>query len=368
MSGAKHEIPEKLGHPSTVAAIRKALVDWYRSNKRDLPWRRVTDPYKIWVSEVMLQQTRVETVIPYYERFIERFPDARTLAEAPEEEVFKAWEGLGYYSRIRNFHSAVKEVVSSCGGKVPDDPETFSRLKGVGPYTVGAVLSIAYGKRIPAVDGNVMRVYSRLFALTDDIASQRTRKKMEAIGWKLVPEECPGDFNQALMELGATCCTPASPQCLFCPVRSFCDAYAQGLERELPVKKKQKQPLKEEVIMGIVECEGRILMEKRPRGGLLGGMYGLPVMKIQPGDTVSETMGKFCDAFRASVTNTSIEGRFEHVFSHRHWMVTVVRARTQRMFIPDQGEWEWLSADERKKKPSSKVFLKALGCIGDQIP
>jgi A/G-specific adenine glycosylase len=360
MSGQQDPVlPERVNDETVVSTIRRELLEWYRLNKRDLPWRKVRDPYKIWVSEIMLQQTRVDTVIPYYERFIERFPDPWTLASAPEEEVVKAWEGLGYYSRVRNFHSAVKEVVASYGGKVPDDSEMISKLKGIGSYTAGAILSIAYGKKVPAVDGNVMRVFSRLFAIEDDIASSKTRKKMEAIAWRLVPDDVPGDFNQALMELGALICTPSSPQCLFCPIRPACDAFERGLERTLPRKKKQKPPKREHVAFARFMSGGKLLLEKRSEVGLLAGMWGLPTIKVPKGASALRTIKKFCDENGIPATNYLVEGAFEHVFSHRHWCVTVVRVEVQNPdFLLLEG-WVWLDERELDTKPISNVYRKA---------
>ncbi len=198
------------------------LLEWYMENKRDLPWRRHRDPYYIWVSEIMLQQTRVDTVIPYFKRFIERFPTVEALADAPEQDVLKCWEGLGYYSRARNLQAAAKQVKELHGGQVPDDRAAVFALKGVGPYTAGAILSIAFNKPEPAVDGNVMRVLSRYFLIEEDIMKGSTRALMEGLVTELIPEGRASDFNQALMELGALVCTPKSPHCLTCPVMEHC--------------------------------------------------------------------------------------------------------------------------------------------------
>jgi A/G-specific adenine glycosylase len=256
------------------------LLDWYERNKRDLPWRRDRDPYRIWVSEVMLQQTRVDTVIPYYERFMRRFPTIRHLAEAPEEEVLKLWEGLGYYSRARNLQAGARQVVERHGGVVPDDRAALSALKGIGPYTAGAILSIAYGKPEPAVDGNVMRVMSRYFLLADDVAKPSARARIERLAASIIPEGRAGDFNQAVMELGALVCTPKSPGCLLCPVLAHCAGRAAGRERELPVKSKAKPPRPEARMAALVEGRGRhagkVLVRRRPEGGLLARMWELP--------------------------------------------------------------------------------------------
>ncbi|WP_127463044.1 A/G-specific adenine glycosylase, partial [Paenibacillus elgii] len=256
------------------------LLSWYRRHKRDLPWRRSRNPYHIWVSEIMLQQTRVDTVIPYFNRFMDKFPTVEALAEAPEDEVLKAWEGLGYYSRARNLQSAVREVKERYGGVVPDTKEEVSSLKGVGPYTTGAILSIAYNKPEPAVDGNVMRVLSRYFLIEDDIMKGSTRVSMEKLAQELIPEGAAGDFNQALMELGALVCTPKSPSCLTCPVMAHCAGRAAGVEESLPVKTKAKPPRPERryavVIEGAAEHAGRVLIRQRPAEGLLARLWELP--------------------------------------------------------------------------------------------
>lgn len=260
------------------------LLEWYRRVRRDLPWRRSRDPYRIWISEIMLQQTRVETVIPYYNRFMELFPTVDKLADAPEEQVLKAWEGLGYYSRARNLQTAAREIVERHGGMMPDTPEGVRGLRGIGPYTAGAVLSIAFNKPEPAVDGNVMRVLSRYFELEEDIAKPSTRIGIEKLAKSLIPEGTAGDFNQALMELGATVCTPKAAHCLPCPVMEFCGARLAGRVEELPVKAKAKPPRPERravaLIEGTGENAGRILVRQRPEGGLLARLWELPHVQL----------------------------------------------------------------------------------------
>ncbi|QYR22708.1 A/G-specific adenine glycosylase [Paenibacillus sp. sptzw28] len=258
----------------------RELLSWYLENKRTLPWRMNRDPYRIWVSEVMLQQTRVDTVIPYYERFMEKFPTAAALAEAPEAEVLKCWEGLGYYSRARNLQAGAGEVVSRHGGTVPDDKEAVSALRGIGPYTAGAIMSIAFNRPEPAVDGNVMRVLSRYFCLEDDIAKPSTRVKIEKLAASLIPEGSAGDFNQGLMELGALVCTPKSPGCLTCPVMAHCEGRMAGKEHTLPVKTKAKPPRPETrlaaLVVGTGEHAGKVLVRQRQESGLLARMWELP--------------------------------------------------------------------------------------------
>jgi len=267
---------------ATEAAVyfSRELLQWYRANKRDLPWRKNHDPYRIWVSEVMLQQTRVDTVIPYYERFMDKFPTAIALAEAPEEEVLKCWEGLGYYSRARNLQAGAREVVERHNGIVPDDKVAVSALRGVGPYTSGAIMSIAFNRPEPAVDGNVMRVLSRYFCLEDDIAKPSTRIGIEKLASSLIPEGAAGDFNQGLMELGALVCTPKSPGCLTCPVMEHCEGRMAGKEHILPIKTKAKPPRPETrvatLIAGTGSREGQVLVRQRAASGLLAQMWEIP--------------------------------------------------------------------------------------------
>ncbi|AGT30878.1 DNA glycosylase [Geobacillus genomosp. 3] len=304
--------------------FQRDLLEWFARERRDLPWRQDRDPYKVWVSEVMLQQTRVETVIPYFEKFMEQFPTLEALAEAEEDEVLKAWEGLGYYSRVRNLHAAVKEVKERYGGKVPDTPEQFSRLKGVGPYTVGAVLSLAYGVPEPAVDGNVMRVLSRLFFVTDDIAKPSTRKRFEQIVREIMAYENPGAFNEALIELGALVCTPRRPSCLLCPVQSHCRAFAEGVPEELPVKTKKtavKQvPL---AVMVLIDEGGRILIRKRDHTGLLANLWEFPSCEMN-GEGDKETLEKmFLNEQGFKIKLEEPIASFDHAFSHLVWKLTV---------------------------------------------
>ncbi|MDR0139445.1 A/G-specific adenine glycosylase [Metabacillus idriensis] len=313
-------------HSLNIEDFRKDLISWYLLEKRDLPWRLNQDPYKIWVSEIMLQQTRVDTVIPYFLAFTEKFPTLEALAEADEEDVLKAWEGLGYYSRVRNLHSAVKEVVSSYGGIVPDTPEEISKLKGVGPYTKGAILSIAYNVPEPAVDGNVMRVMSRILSIWEDIAKPKTRKIFENILYEVISKEQPSEFNQALMELGAIICTPTSPSCLMCPVREHCHAFDEGVQRELPVKSKKKKPKQITMAAAVLKDEeGHYYIHKRNSSGLLANLWEFPNCETTI-DIVSqkEQLVKFLsDEYETEAELEPLTGTIQHVFSHIVWNISV---------------------------------------------
>ena len=302
------------------------LISWFQEEQRDLPWRKDQDPYKVWVSEIMLQQTRVDTVIPYFNRFIEQFPTIEALSSAEEEKVLKAWEGLGYYSRARNLHSAVKEVNEKYEGQVPDNPKEISTLKGVGPYTAGAILSIAYGIPEPAVDGNVMRVLSRILYITNDIAKPATRKIFEEAVRTLISHENPSYFNQALMELGAIVCTPTSPSCLLCPVREHCIGFNEGVQNELPIKtkgKKQREALMAAVVLK--DREGRTLIHKREEKGLLANLWEFPNIEIVlPFESEKTQLEKFLRSeYGAEVELGKMVGEIDHVFSHLIWKIHV---------------------------------------------
>lgn len=324
--------------------FQQDLVNWYNTEKRDLPWRRERDPYKIWVSEIMLQQTRVDTVIPYFNRFMDQFPTIESLANADEEAVMKAWEGLGYYSRVRNLQSAVKEVSEQYGGTVPADRNEFLSLKGVGPYTGGAVLSIAYGLPEPAVDGNVMRVLSRILTIWADIAKPSTRKVFEEAVRHLMYEEDPSSFNQALMELGAMICTPTSPACLLCPVQNHCQAFEEGVQRELPVKTRKKSDKK--IHMGALVLrapDGTVLIEKRPESGLLAKLWQFPNMELPAGTNPRGALMSFMEAEYDITVQIAPEKLMEitHVFSHLTWVIDVYtgiveekKQKTQALFVP----------------------------------
>ncbi|WP_339214131.1 A/G-specific adenine glycosylase [Solibacillus sp. FSL W8-0372] len=305
-----------------IKQFRKALVTWYLEEQRDLPWRHTKEPYQIWVSEVMLQQTRVDTVIPYYSRFIEKYPTAESLAYTPEEELLKMWEGLGYYSRVRNLQAGVREVVEVYGGKVPDNRVDISKLKGVGPYTAGAILSIAYGKPEHAVDGNVMRVLSRVLNIDADIALPKTKKIFEEAVTKLIDVENPSAFNQGLMELGALICTPTSPKCLLCPVRDYCTAFHEGNPASLPVKsKKLKTKDIHYDVYVIRNKDGSYLMEKRMEEGLLANMWQFIMVER---DEVENSLTKVEKQYNVILNRELVEPiiSFKHVFSHLKWHIS----------------------------------------------
>jgi A/G-specific adenine glycosylase len=308
-----------------IDKFQKDLIEWFTREQRDLPWRKDQDPYKVWVSEIMLQQTRVDTVIPYFEHFMDRFPTLESLADSDEEEVLKAWEGLGYYSRVRNLHAAVKEVKEKYGGRVPDSREQISQLKGVGPYTTGAILSIAFGKPEPAVDGNVMRVLSRILTIWEDIAKAKTRKLFEETVRVIISRENPSFFNQGLMELGALICTPTSPSCLLCPVQEHCRAFQEGVQHELPVKTKKNSQKTVWLAAAVLRNDdNKILIHKRPETGLLANLWEFPNVETYPDvGTQKEQLQEFLKKeYGVSVELGHHFMTIEHVFSHLTWNIT----------------------------------------------
>ena len=251
--------------PRQLVSLRRNLLSWYRANRRDFPWRRGCDPYRIWLAEIMLQQTRIAAVLPYYERFLERFPNVRELARTRESEVLKYWAGLGYYSRARNLHRAAKQIVREHAAQFPSDPEQALALPGIGHYTAAAILSIAYDVPLAALDGNVARVLARLFAVRCDLRAPKTWRKLAVAAQTLLPSRAPGDWNQAMMELGETICTPRSPNCVACPVARHCKARALGIAEKLPAARQKRAPANVRIAAAVlVDSRGHTLLTKLP--------------------------------------------------------------------------------------------------------
>lgn len=266
------------------------LISWYEKSQRKLPWRDTDDPYKIWISEVMLQQTQVHTVINYYLDFVEKFPSVQILANAKWDDLIKVWEGLGYYGRARNLHKAAVEIQNQYHSRLPDNLEDLMSLPGIGRYTAGAILSIAFNQRVPILDGNVIRVLTRVFQITDDISSSKTIKNLWLLSENILPESHVNIFNQALMELGAVCCTPRAPLCDSCPVADFCEAKKQSTQKNLPVRSPRKKRPHYDVTAGIIWLNGRFLITLRPLRGLLGGLWEFPGGKKEGGESLEECL------------------------------------------------------------------------------
>lgn len=319
-----------------ILSFQDDLLNWFEKNKRDLPWRQNQDPYRIWVSEIMLQQTQVDTVIPYFDRFMTLFPTVTDLAQAEEQDVLKAWEGLGYYSRARNLQHAAREVVRVFGGDVPSIPKELGALKGIGPYTRGAILSIAFDQPEPAVDGNVMRVLSRVLKIEDDIAQQKTKRLFELYVRELISHDDPSSFNQGIMELGALVCTPKAPMCMFCPVQTHCQAYAEGIEDQLPVKSRAKKKRTRHYAALLIQNEtGYYIIEQRPETGLLANLWQFPMVPID--DIGMDHAENWLQAeYGLKVQIGEKQTTIKHVFTHIIWQLDVFHARINVDKVADE--------------------------------
>lgn len=326
--------------------IPAPLLVWYDSGARVLPWRSRPEPYRVWVSEIMLQQTRVEAVLPYFERFMEALPDIPSLAQAPEQRLLKLWEGLGYYSRVRNLQKAAQIVVEQYGGRLPDQPEELQKLPGIGEYSAGAIASIAYGRRVPAVDGNVLRVCSRLLCSAEDISTPAVKKRFRQLMAEIMPADRPGDFNQALMELGAVVCLPnGAPLCEQCPLKALCQGRRQGMEQSLPVKAAKKPRKRQPRTLFLLWDGGRVLLRRRPDKGLLRGLWEFPGCDGQlDGDQARQALAQ------AGLQIDKIEalGQYTHIFTHIEWHMNAYRAFCAPFPAPEDCVWasfEQLSQD-----------------------
>ena len=298
----------------------RPLVEWFRENKRDLPWRKRMDAYRVWISEIMLQQTRVEAVKPYYERFLRELPDVKALSEVPEDRLLKLWEGLGYYNRARNLKYAACQIMEEYGGKFPGTYEEIRSLKGIGSYTAGAISSFVYNIPKPAVDGNVLRVVSRITADGSDIAKAGTKTKIEKEIEEVIPEDAAGDFNQSLIELGAVVCLPnGEPRCGVCPVNHLCAAHKRGMETQFPVKTKAKARRIEKRTVLLFRDAGKVAIRKRPARGLLAGMYEFPNREGHMTYDEAAAYGKSLGLMPVRIRKL---GEAKHIFSHVEWHMT----------------------------------------------
>ena len=326
--------------------IVNALLAWYDSEARVLPWRSEPTPYRVWVSEIMLQQTQVATVIPYFERFMANLADVASLAAVDEEQLFKLWEGLGYYSRARNLHRAAEQIMTCFAGQLPASKAELLTLPGIGDYTAGAIASIAFGQREAAVDGNVLRVFARLLADKGDISQSKVKKHFQTLIQEWVPAERPGDFNQSLMELGARICTPkALPACAKCPIGKWCEAHRLGLTASLPVKsaKKARQIQKRTVLL--IVAEGEVLLQKRPRQGLLAGLWEYPSLE---GWLTEAELSAWLSARGLKPEQIWPICSARHIFTHKEWLMQGYAVLAGKRGTYLEGVWAGAEAlDER---------------------
>lgn len=307
----------KMSSEADLRNIVKPLVNWYRENKRDLPWRHNPDAYRVWISEIMLQQTRVEAVKGYYDRFLKALPTVKDLAEAEEDKLLKLWEGLGYYNRVRNMQKAAQQIMVDHAGMFPDTYEEILQLKGIGNYTAGAISAFAYGIPKPAVDGNVLRVISRITGSYEDIMKQSVRKKIENALEQVIPADAASDFNQGLIELGAIVCVPnGGPKCEKCPLKEYCIAHAENLTAEIPVKKKAKARKIEERTVLIFKDGKQIAIRKRPAKGLLAGLYEFPNLE---GKLSMDEVTEYSKEIGLMPVRVQELPEAKHIFSHIEW-------------------------------------------------
>jgi len=340
--------------------LQTRLLNWYNKNKRTLPWRSHPDAYAVWVSEIMLQQTRVEAVIPYFEKWMQLFPTVHVLAKASERDVLNAWEGLGYYSRARNLHKAAKVVLQDHDGKLPNDLTELIKLPGIGRYTVGAIASMAFGMDEPALDGNLKRVYARLFDITEPVDSPKGEKILWDIARENLPKGKAGDFNQALMDLGATICIPKNPRCLLCPLMKICEARKNGAQELRPVKKPKMSVPHYIHAAGVIVKRGKVLLAQRPSTGLLGGMWEFPNGRVE-GDPAGALVKALKSGYSLKVQRKEALGVVQHAYTH--FRVTVHAFRCDFSSAVDGQNLKWISVNELGDYPMGKVDRRIAGMI-----
>jgi len=323
--------------PATIKAFQTTLLDWYDENGRDLPWRQDHEPYHVWVSEIMLQQTQVQTVIPYYQRFMTWFPTVTALAQAPEERLLKAWEGLGYYSRVRNMQRCARQLLADYNGQWPQTAAELSDLVGIGPYTAGAIASIAFNEPVPAVDGNAYRVFSRLLEIDADITKPGTRAIFEAAISKIISRQRPGDFNQAIMDLGASYMTARQPDTAHSPVKSFNQAYLDGKELAYPVRTKKPRPQPVDYVAVVTKMGPDWLLTQRSSQGMLANLWTVPLIKLTdldledeytPTELVTATVAYFKREYQLALTAVPLAVRpVTHTFTHQKWTIQLLQGQ-----------------------------------------
>lgn len=340
----------KMSSEADLRNIVKPLVNWYRENKRDLPWRHNPDAYRVWISEIMLQQTRVEAVKGYYDRFLKALPTVKDLAEAEEDKLLKLWEGLGYYNRVRNMQKAAQQIMVDHAGRFPDTYEEILQLKGIGNYTAGAISAFAYGIPKPAVDGNVLRVISRITGSYEDIMKQSVRKKIENALEQVIPTDAASDFNQGLIELGAIVCVPnGGPKCEQCPVKEYCIAHAENLTAEIPVKKKAKARKIEERTVLIFKDGKQIAIRKRPAKGLLAGLYEFPNLE---GKLSMDEVTEYSKEIGLMPVRVQELPEAKHIFSHIEWHMIGYEVTVDELEKTNEEGFLFIHPEQIKKEYS----------------
>lgn len=344
-----------------ILQIQLQLSQWYQQHQRSLPWRGTGDPYKIWISEVMLQQTQVKTVLPYYQSFLERFPDVHTLAQADLQTLLKNWEGLGYYARARNLHKAAQIVSNEMQGMVPDDYGIFRKLPGVGNYIAAAVLSIAFHQPFPVVDGNVKRVLARLFCLDKPVNHNGALKTFQQHAELLLDRSRPGEFNQAMMELGATVCRPANPTCRDCPLRQFCLAYKRREVEKFPIRLATRPIPEYRIAVGVVFKNHHVLITRRKPAGLLGGLWEFPGGKINANESAEQAcIREIKEEVSLKVEIIDYLTQVKHAYTHFKIIVDVFRCRflSGEVRLTEAEDYRWINLDDIDSFPFPAANLK----------
>lgn len=354
-----------------ITQFQKNLSKWFDAHHRKLPWRETQNPYYIWVSEVMLQQTQVKKVLEYYQKFVDKFPDIHRLAEAALQEVLKAWEGLGYYARARNLHKSAKVVVSDFGGEIPTDYAMFRKLPGVGEYIAAAVQSIAFQSPYAVVDGNVKRVLARLFLIDSPINASTSSKTFHESADRLLNRDAPSTFNQGMMELGATVCRPKSPLCVLCPVNTFCRAFRTARQEEFPIRLKSKPLPEHRLAVGVVHRKNRILITQRKVDGLLGGLWEFPGGEIRAEETAEEACTRqIKEHVNLSVEVTEYLTRVKHTFTHFKMVADVFYCRYQSGEVVLNGpvDHRWITVDDIDQFPFPRAHHRIIPIVKRNTP
>jgi A/G-specific adenine glycosylase len=357
--------------PPMPSSFAEKLLRWYEENARELPWRGHPDPYAVWVSEIMLQQTRVETVIAYHQNWMKALPTIAALAAASQQAVLSLWEGLGYYSRARNLHKAARMIMEKYDGKLPKDVKSLMELPGIGRYTAAAIASIAFGKDEPTLDGNIRRVFSRVFNVSEPAGSSQGEKTLWWLGKEHLPPGKAGDFNQALMDLGATLCTPKNPDCPGCPAAEVCKAYQLGLQEERPVPKPKKEIPHHTVTAAIIERDGKVLITQRPQKGLLGGLWEFPGGKQEPGeDLIACLHREICEELEVDIQVGKLFGTYHHAYTH--FRVTLhaylCRMNGGEPDLKEHTGMSWAEVGELSNFPMGKIDRQIATQLANRLP
>lgn len=355
-----------------LARFRQTLIEWFAANARDLPWRHSSDPYAIWISEIMLQQTQANTVIPYYHHFLEHFPSVEVLARAPLADVLKVWEGLGYYRRAHNLHRAAQIIVAEHGGQLPADTKSLLALPGIGRYTAGAILSLAFDQPVPLLDGNIRRIISRLDDIVESIDDAATEKQLWQRAATLVDTQQPGIMNEALMELGALICQPRTPHCQHCPVRKFCRAYEHGTQYERPQRKQQRRIPHYDVVAGIVWSAIKphtFLIAQRPLEGMLGGLWEFPGGKLEPGETLQRALARELQeelGIEIAVGEHVIS--LDHAYTHFRISLHAFHARhiAGRPQCLQVADWRWVQLHDLHQYAFARTDQQIIAALRQQ--